>query len=294
METFEWDDQAEYLLNSRYMFFNDDYLEFLVKRVWSITEPVNMIDFGCGIGYLGYKLLPYLPEGSTYTGVDRGNKLIERAREIFSGLPFVAEFIVSDVNKLQVEESAYDIAICQALLMHLPNPKEIMGKMMRSVKRGGRLICIEPHWNSAMANFYVHEIEQSKIVNLGILQKLYELDFKRTGKDGNIGIKIPIYMRELGLTNIGSRISDRVNFLHPDADDKEKLYRTICDEGFSAPPPSEEKFVGNLIKRGLSEEEARSQFEAELLLHTEFSQNGLQYHSIFAGTMRVSYGTKQC
>ncbi len=41
----------------RCLYYNDDYLEFLVKIVWRIDQPVKMIDFGCGYGYLGLKLL---------------------------------------------------------------------------------------------------------------------------------------------------------------------------------------------------------------------------------------------
>jgi 16S rRNA G1207 methylase RsmC len=37
---------------------------------------VKIIDFGCGYGYLGMKLLPLLPKGSTYTGVDKGVRRI--------------------------------------------------------------------------------------------------------------------------------------------------------------------------------------------------------------------------
>lgn len=83
MSDYYWDDQMEYLRNTRWLYYNDDYLEFLVQRVWKIENPVDLIDYGCGYGYLGLKLLPLLPEGSTYTGIDKGKELIRQAREIF-------------------------------------------------------------------------------------------------------------------------------------------------------------------------------------------------------------------
>lgn len=69
MSGYYWDSKIDYLSRTRWLYYNDDYLEFLVKSVWKITSPVRIIDFGCGYGYLGTKLLPLLPEGSTYTGV---------------------------------------------------------------------------------------------------------------------------------------------------------------------------------------------------------------------------------
>ena len=50
--------------------WNDDYMEFLIEKVWKINNPVDLIDFGCGIGFMGLMLLPLLPKGSTYTGID--------------------------------------------------------------------------------------------------------------------------------------------------------------------------------------------------------------------------------
>lgn len=50
MSEYYWDKKVEYLRNTRWLYYNDDYLEFLVKGVWKIKGPVNIIDFGCGYG----------------------------------------------------------------------------------------------------------------------------------------------------------------------------------------------------------------------------------------------------
>jgi SAM-dependent methyltransferase len=293
METYYWDQQMEYLKNSRYLIFNDDYLEFLIKQVWKLTKPIHIVDFGCGLGYLGLKFLPNLPKGSKYTGIDKGEKLIAHAREVFKELPYETEFIIGDLDELNIEEGKYDVAVCQAVLQHMSNPKVLLGKMIASVKMNGQVICIEPHWISHMAGYYVHEIQQSKINNLGILQKLYEMDAISTGKDGNIGRKLPVYMQELGLKNISSRISDCVHYINPDEGErKAQLFRLLCDEGFSAPVKNEEEFVSNLIGRGLTSEEAQKVLESEKYLDEEFTVHGLNYNTIFSPSMMISFGRK--
>ena len=64
MEQNIWDNKKNYLLKTRDLYYNNDYLEFLVNFVWKIKSPVNIIDFGCGYGFLGLKLLPILPKKS--------------------------------------------------------------------------------------------------------------------------------------------------------------------------------------------------------------------------------------
>lgn len=107
MSEYYWDKKVEYLRNTRWLYYNDDYLEFLVKGVWKIKGPVNIIDFGCGYGYLGLKLLPLLPEGSTYTGIDKGTELISKAKEIFQELPYTAEFIIGDIEEIKIREDLF-------------------------------------------------------------------------------------------------------------------------------------------------------------------------------------------
>lgn len=294
MSEYYWDTKLDYLKTSRYLYFNDDYLEFLIYKVWGFTNPIKIIDFGCGLGYLGLKFLPLLPKGSTYIGIDKGEKLIEEAKKIFSKLPYDTEFIVSDVEQVQLWEMKYDVAICQALLLHLPNPKEVLLNMINCVKNNGKIICIEPHWNSCMANFYIDELEEFKSINLGLLQKLYRMDKNRTGKDGNIGIKLPVYMRELGLKNVNSRVSDCVRYLNPDLclEDRELLYNLLCNEGFGSICNNSDSAVKGLVNRGLTIEEAQEQVESENYISRCFREKGLEYNTIFAPTMIISYGTK--
>ncbi len=58
MDEYLWNNRVEYLIKSRKTMWNDDYLQFLIERVWGITEPVSIVDFGCGMGFMGAMLLP--------------------------------------------------------------------------------------------------------------------------------------------------------------------------------------------------------------------------------------------
>lgn len=124
MSEYFWNNKIDYLRNTRWLYYNDDYLEFLIQKVWKINKPVKIIDYGCGFGYLGLKLLPLLPNGSTYTGIDKGRELIKQANELLSKLSYDAEFIGCDIENVELEKK-YNIAVSHAFLLHMPNPKSL-------------------------------------------------------------------------------------------------------------------------------------------------------------------------
>ena len=77
-----WNQKLEYLLRTRKGYWNDDYAQFLISQVWKINKPISVLDCGCGYGFLGLLLLPYLPEGSTYTGIDFAEDLIKKGKTL--------------------------------------------------------------------------------------------------------------------------------------------------------------------------------------------------------------------
>ncbi|MGM1045904.1 MAG: methyltransferase domain-containing protein [Bacillota bacterium] len=289
MSDYYWDKQIEYLRKTRWLYYNDDYLDFLVKGVWKIDKPVNIIDYGCGYGFLGLKLLPLLPEGSTYTGIDKGTDLINQAKEIFLNLPYSTEFKVVDIEEMDAQPM-YDIAMCHAFLLHMTDSREIVQKMIDHVLDNGKVICFEPHWIANSSNYYVDGLDQCQYIRLGILQKMFEEDSRRNGKDGNIGMQLPIILSQLGLNNVECRVSDRVNFLDQNMDlkNKEKLFDSLREEGLGKEPECLKDTLNNLMSRGLTHQEASDQHAAELLFSREF---GHESWLTYAPNMKISFGT---
>ncbi|MGE6258513.1 class I SAM-dependent methyltransferase [Heyndrickxia sporothermodurans] len=289
MGEYFWDGQLEYLMRTRDLYYNDDYLEFLVKNVWKIDKPVDLVDYGCGYGYLGLKLLPLLPKGSSYTGIDMGEQLIRKAEEIFQNTSFQSKFNRADIHSIDIDKK-YDIALCHAFLLHVNNPRNVLKKMLNSVKKNGKIVCFEPHWISSMSSYYIGNEDTSKIIPSGFLQKLFEHDAKCNGKDGNIGIKLPIYLSELGVIDIQCRVSDKVNFLDSsNKDDRNlNLYESLKMDGFAVAPVEEEEFISRLVKRGATRSEAQYQYDSELYLSNIFS---IHSSLTYAPSMKITFGT---
>ncbi len=258
-----------------------------MSRVWKITKPVHIIDYGCGYGYLGLKLLPMLPNGSKYTGVDKGEQLINKAKEYFHNLPYDTEFFVADTNEIELGRK-YDIAVCHAFLLHMDEPKRMLQTMVNSIVNNGKIICFEPHWISSMSSYELVGFEQSQVVPLGILQKLFEESANKSGKNGNVGVKVPQYLSELGVKNIECRVSDKVNFLYSDMSkqDKQILFNSLKEE-VGGEPVDRDHFIERLQKRGVTVEEAQEQFEAERLFSQVFNINS---SLLYAPSMKITFG----
>lgn len=292
LKTYDWNNKLTYLKNTRDLYYNDDYVSFLVNTVWKITKPVHIVDYGCGYGYLGLVLMPLLPKGSKYTGIDSGETLLAEARALFRLLPYESEFMEGDATEIELNDK-YDIAICHAFLLHMSSPKTMLQKMIHSVKKGGKIICFEPHWISNMSSYFLNGENQSEIIRLGALQKLFESDMQRSGKDGNIGMKIPMFLSELGVKNIQCRVSDKVNFLDSNMhhNDKNDLYQSLKEEGIAGNPGDKQQFVERLIDRGLTYDDALDQYEAELKFFRAFH---LHSSLVYAPNMKITFGEIEC
>jgi len=278
-----WEKQSsmEYLRNSRKDLWNLDYFEFLFKQVWKTESPVNILDFGCGMGYLGAVLLPLLPEGSTYTGMDIGEKLLDEARATFANSPWKTNFIQRDLTQYEPKEQ-YDLAICQCVLVHIPSPLTVLEKMVQSTSPGGRIICIEPNWLFTNMGVYRHGMEIYSYYNAGIYQKWFDNAIQQGKNDGYIGIKIPALMNDLGLTNIDIRINDKARFTFH-TPDKAKL---------KAGRPERDEKMFYINDGGLSPLEAIQHAESRLLTQEYENNRDEPLPMVEASAWLISYGEK--
>lgn len=65
-----WNGKRQLVKLWKTLYWNEDYFEFLVRDVWKFDKPIDILDFGCGYGFLGQKFMPLLPVGSSYSGIE--------------------------------------------------------------------------------------------------------------------------------------------------------------------------------------------------------------------------------
>ena len=288
-----WDDKFDYLKLTRSLYLNIDYLQFLIEKVWKITKKVDVIDFGCGYGYLGLVLMSLLPNGSSYTGVDISEKLINKGKEIFKELPFNHKFILSSANNVPEKDDTFDIAICNSVLMHIPEPDAVLAEMKRITKNDGMIITCESNWNAVNALLYIDGIKKSKITDLGFLQILFERIHEKTKTDGNIGMKMPVIMARNNIKNIQARISDSVRIILADEknEDQDSSYISLQSDGFGEELSDEQKSkkINWFMELGFLEEEATKYLEKEIKLN-EIFRNRDELNLVYAAAMTFCFG----
>lgn len=291
MEANIWNTAVEYLEKSRKTWWNKDYMEFLIEKVWKITEPVSIVDFGCGIGFLGELLLPLLPHGSIYTGIDIADELIEQAENRFQDTHYETYFIHSDLCEY-IQNKKYDIAICQTVLQHIPSPINILKKMKDSVKPNGMVICIELSRDVSGASLYIDSLDYSKMNLLGIEQKLRRNDLDRIGKDFEISLKLPVYMEKIALKNINTRVNDYMQYITPSNPEYKRDLQAFMAGSFSKRMTTNEKgeFTDSLVKRGLTLEEAEQEFDNRKKIIDYLQDNQENIRAVWSNCMFITYG----
>ena len=215
------------LYKNRKYFWNDDYLEFLVRNVWKVEMPVDVIDFRCCEGYLGQQLLEILPKGSSYTGIDN-EYFTDKAKQKYANAEYITNFLVSDIYSFEADRK-YDIAIIQAGLRHMNRPMEVLKKMIASVKKGGLIICVDVNREFENDGLYIDDIDYDYLCTTFDFHKTWKKELESEGRDYAIGMRLPFYMKQLGLRDVDVRINDKVWYMNPDMQNYEQAVQDFMD-----------------------------------------------------------------
>ena len=100
----------------------------------------TIADVGCESGYLAERLIDKCQK--IYC-IDIDEGILSLARERLHSKK--AEFIQSDIQRIQLEDNAVDITIGAEILEHLPNPKVGLRELVRITKPFGRIFISVPN-----------------------------------------------------------------------------------------------------------------------------------------------------
>lgn len=279
------------LYKNRKYFWNDDYLNFLVKDAWKVRSSIDVIEFRCCNGYLGHQLLDILPMGSTYTGIDN-EYFTDIAKLEFKDMNNT-KFINSDIYSFETDQK-YDMAIIQAGLRHMNRPMEVLQKMIASVKKGGLIIGIDVNREFENDGLYIDELDYNYLCTAFDFHKLWQKELDCEGRDYAIGIRMPFYMRQLGLNDVDVRMNDKVWFVNPDVKDYERevqdfIYIHNLDKSFRIAD------CENTIEYFMNREVDRSQAEAYVNKQAQIAEyfKKKEYKSFLkVQGLLVTYGRK--
>ncbi len=288
-----WNNKLEYLLRTRKGYWNDDYANFLVSQVWKINKPVSVLDCGCGYGFLGLLLLPYLPIGSTYTGIDFAEDLVQKGKSLFAQQGISAKFICKNVFEYSAE-SQYDFVVCQAVLRHLDNPTSFIQKMISFAKPGGYIVCIDANREFECCGLYIDGMDYQELCRHEGLEKKWQAELAMQGRDYAIAIKTAHIMQRLGLIDVDVRMNDKVEFVTKQTinyDEIKNDFIVYNDWVSGISVGAKEKLILHLLTHGLSRKEAEDYCNRNVKISNYFSDNPAAGYTFMKGQM-ISYGKK--
>lgn len=238
--------------------WNEDYMCFLIRDVWKIGKPITVLDCGCGYGALGLLLMPLLPSGSKYVGVDFSQTMIEAARENYRHSDIDARFILSDILEYKSNEK-YDMVISQAVLRHVDNGETFLRKMVDLLKEGGILVSLECNREFEADGLYIRGMDYLRLCQHEGLKKLWQTELEKQNRDYSIAMKVPHYMKAAGLKSVSCRMNDRVTFLEPEQPNYEEILESVITADHWSDEKTDAEIEENItyfMNHGMSRKEA--------------------------------------
>lgn len=144
----EPDNSAEDAESTYTMGYGEEFRQVLERRsapthashlLPKLRSGMRVLDFGCGPGTISLGLAEAVAPGELH-GIDTEESQVEMARAAAgAGGHDNAVFRVGDVTDLPFEDGSFDVAHCNAVLMHVPDTEAALAEVMRVLKSGGIL-----------------------------------------------------------------------------------------------------------------------------------------------------------
>jgi SAM-dependent methyltransferase len=112
----------------------------LFRPLEPFLEGSVLLDLGCGMGQAVFG--PHHPKYKhySYVGIDSSLQSLRLARQYIED----GRFVCSSIETLVLAPSSVDIIVCFGILMYVSSPIDLLSKLVRALKPGGRLLLHEP------------------------------------------------------------------------------------------------------------------------------------------------------
>ncbi len=249
-----WDNHLEYLIRTRSGTWNTDYMRFLVEDVWKIKQPVKVLDCGCGFGFFAALLMPCLPEGSEYTGVDFSEHMVKEGTGLLKSSGICGRILKQDFMTYTPSEK-YDVVICKSVLRHLGDSKPFIKKMIDCSKDGALIVCADSNRELECCGLYIDGLDYGYLCEHDGAIKHWKSELDNGKRDYAAAMRSAYVMRELGLSDVDVRMNDRVQFIYPEQPDYEISINNFIVHKESWYDDTD-KAIERLINHGMTRQEA--------------------------------------
>jgi ubiquinone/menaquinone biosynthesis C-methylase UbiE/acyl carrier protein len=184
----------------------DAQLDLFWKKEYSLytraglTDGMNILDAGCGPGYLAEKMLTIFPS-VLVTAVEIDPVLIDVAQKRLNAYCTDGRCSIIQNSILQIDcpDNSFDFIISRLVIEHVPDPDAACRELLRVLKPGGTLVLIDN-------DFEMHIRTTPPIQELSDLYDAYCRARFDEGGNPRIGRELPLLLRRSGFTDIDLEI----------------------------------------------------------------------------------------
>ena len=117
----------------------------------SIQAGEDVLDIGCGSGFLTLELARAVGAGGSVDALDISPEMVDATLERCRGLSQVS-VSRGDVAGLEIPPGSYDAVTCTQVLLYVADVENALDQMIRVLRPGGRLAVLETDWRGVVMN----------------------------------------------------------------------------------------------------------------------------------------------
>jgi ubiquinone/menaquinone biosynthesis C-methylase UbiE len=172
-------------------------------RAANFRPGQTLLDLGSGPGYCTKELAFLVGQQGKVIGIDKSESYISFLKNVASNYNLNIETIHSDFDQMQLEPSSLDGMYCRWALAWIPNPKEVLSKVVMALKPGGKMVIQEYYdWSTLQTEPRKESLARAIAMALK--------SFKDTDNEVDIGRELPRLLPEIGMKVIGFRPMSKI------------------------------------------------------------------------------------
>lgn len=138
----------------------------------------RVLDLGCGPGWTTLHLAR---AGYEAVGVDIADRMIEIARDRAEREGVEAEFLVADIETLNLRRRDFDAVLLFDALHHCPAYGEVLRRAGDHLRPGGYLLLLEPSWLHRFSPHARREVKRFGVTELGFTRRQLRQALRQAG-----------------------------------------------------------------------------------------------------------------
>ncbi len=167
-------------------------------RLANFSAGQTILDLGCGPGYCTKELAFITGKEGKVIGIDKSEKYIKFLDGVATQYALNIETIHADFDSMQLQAASLDGMYCRWALAWIPNPQEILKKVVDALKPGGRMVLHE-YYDWGLLQTEPKKNALAKAISMALKS------FKDTDNEIDIGRHLSIMLPEIGMKIIGFR-----------------------------------------------------------------------------------------